>query len=210
MPFQIFLRGHLGSYDLLLILRFSKLDDDVGNNPLRLNGTAARGKVSCSGQSQSRTFLQRKDRLDRALSEALRSNDNAPLVILNGSSHDLGSARTSTIDEDNQRIIRKGPLGMGVEFHLLLVSSSLHGNNKTRCDEAIRNLDRLIEKASRVIPQIQKQSLQRAFALCLQRFYGLFEIAVCLLLDLGEPDIAILLIHQFISNTSNRDDIPNK
>ena len=97
----------------------------------------------------------------------------ASLVILNGSSHDLGSARASAIDEDNQRIIRKGPLGMGVEFHLLLLSSSLHGNDKTRFDEAIRNLDRLIEKASRVVPEIEDQSLQRALALVSSAFMAL-------------------------------------
>src|SRR4030095_8005334 len=67
--------------------------------------------------------------------------------------------------------------------------------------EPVRNLDGLIQRAARIVPQIQHEPLH---SLALQRAQSLPEFLIRVLATLGEPDVSRLLVeHERRGNRRN-------
>src|SRR5690606_23334049 len=135
------------------------LDDDVGCDAERLDRAPGRRVVARGRESHGTVILHRDDRLHRSLAEALGADDDRPPVVLQGAGDDLRGRGGTAVDQHDDRlaagkIARRRVVAVGIAR-----IAAPGRDDLARIEEGVRHLDGLIEEASRVVAQVEDESL---------------------------------------------------
>ena len=85
--------------------------------------------------------------------------------------------------------------GTGIVALRLVRVSTPRRHDLTSIDESVRNFDRLIEQSTWIVPQIDDVALELVVRdVGLEFGHGLFQAVEGLLVELGDPDIADIVL----------------
>src|SRR5271157_3449909 len=169
-----------------------------------LNGAIHRGIVPGGGETERGAVGQWEDRLNRPLPKSPGSHNERPPCILKGPGHYLRSAGTSFIHQYYERppvVV----VCMAVKPQLLVLFPSFRVPDESICDEPVRDVGWLDEKPPGIIPQVEQNALETALCRFLKLLDCCLHILACLLMELGDPDVAIRVVEQLERNAFDLD-----
>jgi len=160
--------------------------------PRTLDESSARRVVVSGRHRHAGAFAHAVDRLDECLAERRFTNDERAIVILQRTRHNFRGAGAAAIRQRHHRNVQVIARFRGT---VILVGirhapARVHDHRAAR-QEPVGDLDRLIQRAARIVPQIEDQPLH---ALTLQRAQRLPEFLIRVLAELGETDVASLRV----------------
>ncbi len=133
---------------------------------------------------------QRHDGLHRAFAEGPGAHHDCPVMILQGTGHDLRGRGRAAIDQDHHRPAVGQIATSGIEALNAVGPPTAGRHDLTAIEEGIGGGDRLLEQAAWIVAQIEHQALHALAELALQRVDGAAQLGLGLLIERGDPDIA--------------------
>src|SRR5208283_4191488 len=129
---------------------------------IALDQASAGGVVLRGGEGQAGIFRQRIHGLHQALAERDFANDQAAIVVLNGSGDNFGGGGGAAIDQHHQRIILAS-IAVGRYVALFGGRAAVVGNDQlSLLEKFVGYADALAEQASGILAQIEDQAFQIA------------------------------------------------
>ena len=124
----------------------------------RLDGTTGRREITCRGQPQRPiTRSERHDRLHRTFAERARADERRALLILQRTGDDFRGRSRTAVDQDDDRLALSQIARVGIEALGLLGITAAGGDDLALVQERIRDRNRLIEQATRIVAQIDDE-----------------------------------------------------
>src|SRR5205085_8405342 len=120
-------------------------------------------------ERQARAVGEVEDPLHEALAEGYLADDEAAPVILNRPGDDLRGRGRVAVDEDDERVIYGVVERVLVDVVVILVAAAHRDDGLAAPDEAARHLDRLVEQAAGVVPEVEDELLHALVAQILER-----------------------------------------
>src|SRR5207302_10931410 len=135
------------------------------------------------GELHAAAVLQLDDRLHAALAERRGADDDRAAVVLERAGDDLAGAGGAAVDEDHDRIVRLGVLGVGALDLGVAAAAALGGDDDAVEEEPVGDLHRLLEEAAGVVAQIENQALEPPAGLQTKIIERLLQIDVGAILE---------------------------
>src|SRR5207302_9566506 len=125
---------------------------------IALNQAAARGVSLLRREREAGVLAQGINRLNQTLAEAPLADNECPVVILQGSCNNLGSACALWIDQDNQRKeVFRIQLLRRIWTIRTACSAARFDNQLSLLKEGFANFNRFLEETARVVTKIEHQ-----------------------------------------------------
>src|SRR5262249_18906412 len=132
----------------------------VGLDALGLDRTAGRREVPGRGQPQRPLVgTQRDDGLHGTLAKRTCANKGGALVILQRTGNDFRGRSRAAIDQHDQRLALGQIARVGVVALGLLSITATGRDDLAPVEEPIRDRNRLIEQATRIVTQVDDEAL---------------------------------------------------
>src|SRR5690606_36052871 len=155
-------QGHLNiavTFGRELQSRLGGRNRDVGPHSAAGHLASGRGIKLGGGQLQIAAHTpQRKVRLHGSLAVGVATDDDTPLVVLDGGGEDLACRGTVLVDQHHQRHL-PGPIVVRLLEGVVLGRAPLSSNDVAIGDELIGDQNCLVQQTPRVAPQVHHQRL---------------------------------------------------
>ncbi len=159
----------------------------IRSNSQSLDRPIVGSVIFCRGYPQASPVRQADDCLHRPFSEGSGADDNPSFVGLYCPCNNFRSTGRALIYQYHQRKHPFFTIIVGAVDVILVLPSPFCVNDCSFVEEYIRDTDRLIKESSRIIAQVEDQSVD--LVLTLQFLQFSFVITGCMALEIGNSGV---------------------
>src|SRR5690606_27813783 len=149
-----------------------------------------RGDVQRRRELDRAAGADRHDRLHGAFAVGLRADETRAAVVLERGRDNLGRGRGAAVHEHDERHVLERVAAARIALEARLPRAPAAADDQSFLQEQVRNLDRCIEHAARIVAEIENETVEPAGSLRAQRVVSGFEIGGRRVRERREPDVA--------------------